>query len=269
MPEHHNDDWTNAWSDRYAGGEAAAPAKRGRCRGLVRGRSTTTQVLLGSVLMATLITPFAFAQSGGGDARVERNDSRYAFLARNTRSGDGGAGALACTSNKNPTGQTNREPCLNMVNKGTGYAAAFRTRGLTGFRLQTSGEGTATPFLLDPNATGKVEHFNADAVDGLSSEQIRPRFARVTFTAPSTVALAQNDNGVASVTRTSEGLYRVAFDESVANCSFNATSAALDTTRVLSVAQVEGAGQEKNVDVSSRNAAGNRADTGFSITATC
>jgi hypothetical protein len=263
-----HDDWTNAWSEKYAAGEA--PPKRKRLpRVRLRGRSKTTHVLLSSVLLATMITPFAFAQSGGGDARVTDNNSRYAFIARNTRDGDGGAGALACNSDRNPTGQTNREPCLNMVNKGTGAAAAFRTRGLLGFRLQTSGTGTATPFQLDPNATGKVEHFNADAVDGMSSEDIRARSGRVTFTAPSTVALAQNDVGITGVTRTSAGLYRVAFDESVANCSFNATSDSLTNTRVLSVAQVAGAGQEKNVDVSSRNADGNRADTGFSITANC
>ena len=55
-----------------------------------------------------------------------------------------------------------------MVNSGTGYAAAFRTRGLTGFRLQTSGAVRPTPFLLDSNATGRVDHLNADQVDGLS-----------------------------------------------------------------------------------------------------
>ncbi len=274
MPERRNDDWTSAWTERYeSGGDDAAAPKRGRLpRVRLRGRSKTTHVLLASTLMATLITPLAFAQSGSDAARVTSNDARYAFLARNTRSGDGGAGALACNSNTNPAGQTNREPCLNMVNKGTGYAAAFRTRGLTGFRLQTSGTGTATPFLLDPNATGKVQYFNADSVDGMSSEQLRPRFARVNFTAPSTVALATGDNGVASVTRTSAGLYRVVFDESVANCAFSATSTQLGQDRVIAVAPVDGAGQEKNVDVSVRDAgdaAGTREDGSFSITANC
>src|SRR4051795_1105837 len=145
-----------------------------------RIRPTLTQVILASVLMAMLITPFAVAQSGSNSGRVTRDDARYAFLARNIRAGDGGAGAFACNRD---TG-TGREPCLNMVNKGTGFAAAFRTRGLTGFRLQTSGNGTAVPFLLDKNATGKVTYFNADQVDGKSSEDLRSRFARVTFTAP-------------------------------------------------------------------------------------
>lgn len=271
MSERKNDAWTSAWSERYAAGaDDAAPAKRARLRVPLRGRTKGTHVLLSSVLAAMLITPFAIAQGGGGDvARVEANDDRYAFLARNTRNGDGGAGALACTSNANPPGQTNREPCLNMVNKGTGYAAAFRTRGLTGFRLQTSGDGQATPFLLDPNATGKVRYFNADQVDGLSSEQIRPRFARIAFTAPSTVTVAEGDNGVTGVARIGEGLYRVTFDDSVASCSINATSTELDEARIVSATPVSGTGQEKTVDVSVRDAAGQRADSGFNITAAC
>src|SRR3712207_5816609 len=219
-----------------------------------------------------MITPFAVAQSsGGGTARVERNDARYAFLARNTRSGDGGAGALACTSNKNPTGQSNREPCLNMVNKGTGFAAAFRTRGLTGFRLQTSGTGTATPFILDENATGKVQYFNADQVDGLSAEQIRPRFARINFTAPSTVAIATGANGVTQVTRASAGRYRVKFDTNIANCALHVTSGAVGAARTVAA---EPLSTDATVaDVSIRRATGTDegtpVDNRFQISANC
>lgn len=274
MPDRRNDDWTSAWTERYAsdGDDAAAP-KRSRLGKLpLRGRSRTTHVLLSTVLLATMITPFAVAQSGGGgDARVERNDARYAFLARNTRSGDGGAGALACNSNVNPAGQTNREPCLNMVNKGTGPAAAFRTRGLTGFRLQTSGTGTATPFRLDPNATGKVEHFNADAVDGLSSEQIRPRFARVTFTAPATVGLQTGANGVSSVTRVSAGRYRVKFDTNISGCAIHVTSGAVGAARTVAAEPL--AADNTVADVSIRRATGSDegepVDNRFQISATC
>src|SRR4051794_29643329 len=89
---------------------------------LQRLRPTTTQVLLAAVVMAMLITPFAVAQSGSNSSgtRIAKDDPRYAFLARNLRAGDGGAGALACNSD---TG-AGREPCLNMVNKGNGLAAA-------------------------------------------------------------------------------------------------------------------------------------------------
>jgi hypothetical protein len=199
-------------------------------------RTKPAHVVLSSVLVAMLVAPYAVAQSGSTSTpRVERSDARYAFLARNTLQGDGGAGAFACRSDANPAGQTNREPCLNMVNTGTGYAAAFRTRGLTGFRLQTSGAGEATPFLLDSNATGKVEHLNADRVDGLSADQIRSRFGRVTFTAPSTVAVANGANGVTAVARTSAGRYQVTFDRNVSQCGLQVTSSDVSANRTAAV----------------------------------
>jgi len=138
-------------------------------------------VLASALVLAVVASPFAVAQGGkavsGSTARFTAKNNRYVELARNTNNGDGGAAADACTSN------TGAEPCLNMVNKGTGTAAAFRTRGLVGFRLQTSGQGTATPFELDPNATGKVTHFNADAVDGFDSAQLKiSNFQQVTDT---------------------------------------------------------------------------------------
>ena len=235
-------------------------------------RTKPTHVLLSSVLVAMLIAPFAVAQTSGGTPRVERNDARYAFLARNTNQGDGGAGAFACQSDANPAGQTNREPCLNMVNKGTGYAAAFRTRGLTGFRLQTSGSGEATPFLLDPNATGKVSHLNADQVDGLSADQLRSRFGRITFTAPSSVAVADGANGVTSVSRTSAGRYQVTFDRDVSKCGFQVTSNDLDAARTTAVAPL--AGNNAVADVAIRSAgptppAGDPVDASFHIAANC
>jgi hypothetical protein len=235
-----------------------------------RIRPKTTHVLLAAVLMAMLITPFAVAQSSGSSARVERSDARYAFLARNTLQGDGGAGALACQSDANPAGQTNREPCLNMVNKGTGYAAAFRTRGVIGFRLQTSGTGEATPFLLDKNATGKVAFLNADQLDGLSSEQIRPRFARVNV-AGTNATLAEGANGVTAVNRVAPGRYRVTFDSTVANCAYNVTSTQTGQARTTAATPV--AGEAQNVEVTIRRATGTDegelVDGGFSVTANC
>jgi hypothetical protein len=222
-------------------------------------------------MAAMLIAPFAVAQTSGSSARVERSDARYAFIARNTLQGDGGAGALACQSDINPAGQTNREPCLNMVNKGTGYAAAFRTRGLTGFRLQTSGAGEATPFLLDPNATGKVSHLNADQVDGQSADQLRSRFGRITFAAPSTVAVANGANGVTSVSRTSAGRYQVTFDRDVSGCGLQVTSNDVDGNKTVAVAPL--ASNNAVADVAVRAVgdatAGDPVDGPFYIAANC
>ncbi len=229
-------------------------------------RPKTTQVVLASVLMAMLITPFAVAQSSSND-RVTKDDARYAFLARNIRAGDGGAGAFACNSD---TG-AGREPCLNMVNKGNGYAAAFRTRGLTGFRLQTSGAGEATPFLLDSNATKRVDHLNADQVDGLSADQLRPRFARVNFTAPDQVAIATGANGATEVSRTSTGRYQVKFDRDVSACSYNVTSSQVGQARTLAAAPLST--DNTKVDVAVRRATGTDegevVDGGFYLTVNC
>jgi hypothetical protein len=239
-----------------------------------RVRPTLTQVILASVLMAMLITPFAVAQTSGGDSRVTNNNSRYAFLARNTLQGDGGAGAFACQSDANPAGQTNREPCLNMVNKGTGFAAAFRTRGLTGFRLQTSGSGTATPFLLDPNATGKVDHLNADQVDGQSSNEIgRERFARVTVDGSGTPTLVRGNGTAATnpVTRVGAGDYRVEFVDDVNTCAYQVTNG--DTASARMVAASTDPANNKRVVVSTREGSGGTAgtpvDAPFYLTVSC
>jgi hypothetical protein len=231
-------------------------------------RPAWSQVILASVLMAMLITPFAVAQSA--DNRIEVNDDRYAFLARNTNQGDGGSGAFACQSDANPAGQTNREPCLNMVNKGTGFAAAFRTRGLTGFRLQTSGSGTATPFLLDPNATGKVTHLNADQVDGQSAEELgRERFARVNVDGAGNPTLVRGNGTVATnaVTRSGIGDYRVEFTNDVNSCVYQVTAADPAAARIVSAS--EDAGNTKRVAVQTRNDAGAPADAPFHLTVNC
>jgi hypothetical protein len=233
-------------------------------------RPKTAHVLLAAVLMATLITPFAFAQSSGGGSRVTKDDARYAFLARNTRAGDGGAGAFACNSD---TG-SGREPCLNMVNKGNGLAAAFRTRGLTGFRLQTSGTGEATPFLLDSNATALVKYLNADTVDGQSANEIgRERFARVNVDGTGTPSLVRGNGTAATnpVTRTAAGDYRVEFTADVNACVYQVTAA--DPAAAFIASASEDASNTKRVVVRTRDGAGagagTLADAPFNLTVSC
>jgi hypothetical protein len=277
MPERKNDAWTDAWSERYeaCGSESPTPRRGRRISLPLRGRTKGVHVILSAVLLSMLITPFAIAQSSGsGSARVVRDDDRYAFLARNIRAGDGGAGAFACRSDANPAGQTNREPCLNMVNTGTGYAAAFRTRGNTGFRLQTSGTGEATPFLLDANATGLVRNLNSDKVDGLDAGQIgRELTARVSVAGDGTPTLVRG-NGTAAqnaVTRVGAGDYRVEFASEVNACVYQATSA--DTSAARLVAASEDASNTKRVVVSTRDAVGAGAgiaiDAPFHLTVSC
>lgn len=259
MSSPRHDDWTAAWSERYA--EPRDKKPRRRRPGLPASRAGRWSVVC-SLILALGISSFAVAQTvEGGKARFASQDDRYTMLARNTRDGDGGAGALACNSN------TGNESCLNMVNKGNGFAAAFRTRGLTGFRLQTSGTGTATPFLLDPNATGKVEHLNADTVDGRDSSDIgRERWALVDGDA--TPAIVRS-NGAVGVTRAGPGDYRVQFNGDVSQCTYQVTSADVNANRT--VAATGQPGQTDQVQVSIRRAAGaeDRVDGDFQISVDC
>jgi hypothetical protein len=251
MPEKHSDDWSSAWSERYGADEEPASPRRRRLRLPLIGRTSRPgrYALATGALIAVAASPFAVAASKnitGSKASFTGSTGRYVELARNTRSGDGGATADACNSNQG------NEACLNMINKGTGWAASFRTRGLTGFRLQTSGNGTATPFLLDKNATGLVKYLNADSVDGLSAEQIgREQFGQVlgTTATPSAPRLG-NQNGATGVTRAAAGDYRVAFANDVSKCTYQATSA--DPTAARTLAAVIDPANPKQVRVVER-----------------
>jgi hypothetical protein len=206
------DPWSDAWSARYETPEKG----RRRLTRLRRGSRGGRYALASAVVLAVVASPFAIAQTTGS-GRFFSNDARYTLYAKNTRPGDGGAGALVCTSNGA------NEPCLSMVNKGDGYAGAFRTRGLKGFRLQTSGTGTAVPFVLDKNATAKVDFLNADQVDGLSADEIgREPWALIT--AGTTPAVARGTAGI-TVSRTAPGDYHVLFAQDVNACSYQVTPA--------------------------------------------
>jgi hypothetical protein len=161
-----------------------------------------------------------------------------------------------------------------MVNKGTGYAAAFRTRGLQGFRLQTSGTGTATPFILDKNATGKVTYFNADQLDGKDSTDFNlERWAVIDGTTNPTTPTVSRNKGVTGVSRTAAGDYTVTFTDDVNACSFQVTPADGSTARAVSAVPV--AGQNKQVRVTVRDVTDDTApaadlvDDSFQIAAHC
>src|SRR4051794_2989436 len=122
MSESHppsNDAWTDAWSSRYENTGEPAPRRRLRLPRLRNASRPGRYALASAFLIAVVASPFAIAASSGS-GRFLSNDARYTLYAKNTRAGDGGAGALVCASN------TGNEPCLSMVNKGNGYAGAFR-----------------------------------------------------------------------------------------------------------------------------------------------
>jgi hypothetical protein len=195
-------------------------------RRLFRNKGVGPWVLASSIVLALGASGVAVAAGtiSGSRARFSGDNSRYVELARNTRSGDGGASADVCNANQGA------EPCLNMVNKGNGFAAAFRTRGTQGFRLQTSGQGEATPFILDANATGKVQFLNADTVDGLDSSQLQAQFAMVN--ADGSLA---NGRGATASTRVSDGTYDVTFGGDVSKCAYTATEQTINDAGAVAV----------------------------------
>jgi hypothetical protein len=224
MSDHRSSDsWSEAWRSRYEPADQPRRRRRARLPRLRGGSRTGRYAVLASLAIAVVASPFAVAATTG---RFQDSNRRYTLYVKNTRAGDGGAGALLCNSN------TGSEPCLTMGNIGNGYAAAFRTRGLRGFRLQTSGNGTATPFVLDRNATGKVDFLNADQLDGKDSTEIgRERWALITGDA--TPAVSRGTAGT-TVSRAAAGDYRVAFAEDVNACSYQVTQADPDGNRTSS-----------------------------------
>lgn len=249
MAQHDYTDWTRAWLERYP------PAHKPRRRRPRLPRGKARWVVVG-MLLAVVAAPAAIAASGVG--RFISDDDRYTLLSRNTRTGDGGAVAAACNSN------SPNEPCLNMVNKGTGVAAAFRTRGLTGFRLQTSGQGTATPFDLDSNATGKVEFLNADQLDGLDSSTFR-----LWAVVDSDGTLARQ-SGATDVDRTAAGRYEVTFDRDVSDCAYVASIGTSTTATPAGGETGVSQGNDPNdVFVRNRDSDGTFADRGFHLAVHC
>ena len=249
MPKHQSEGRSTAWNE--LSGDVAPHRRRLRLFRRGEGSSSGRYALAAAVVLAAVGSPFAIAATSsvhGSSAQFVGDSARYVELARNTRTGDGGSTADACNSN------TGNEACLNMVNKGTGWAASFRTRGLTGFRLQTSGSGTATPFLLDKNATGVVKYLNADTVDGKSADEIgHELFAQVTGTTatPSAPRLG-NQNGATGVTRTAAGDYMVTFTNDVSHCTYQATSS--DQTAARATAAAIDPSNPRQVRVTIRNA---------------
>jgi hypothetical protein len=176
-----------AWAERYPAQQASK--RRGWLRG-PHGRGFW--LLASAIVFGALLAP-AFAIAQGGGSQTFSSSARYTVISRNTNTGSGGATAQTC--NTTPGNQA----CENNVNFGTGYAATYRTTGPTAVYFQTSGPGTATPFLLSPNATGEVQYLNANMVGGLTASQLFANYSQQSSTS-SSVTKGQGETASASVT---------------------------------------------------------------------
>lgn len=200
-----------------------------RLRESFAGAGQGKWVFLSALVLAVVSTPFAVAADGdpvraGGRTtftditRILGNSTGYATQQSNLNNGDGGAARYGCRS------AAGNEFCL--LSKNVGGSGAFR------FVAQNSVIGgvidvdppagqtarNARPFTT--NATGVATGLNADEVDGLDGEQLRPRFARVNGDG----ALV-NGRGVAATAKASDGTYDVTFAAEITNCALQATAA--------------------------------------------
>ena len=166
--------WVEA-VDRYL-----KPARRRR---RLPGGRQGRYVLLSSIVLALLVSPFAIGATGSVLREGKRNpgsgsssreteiissSKSYGTRQSNIRDGNGGGAIYGCRS------KTSREPCIRSNNLSAGRAFEFETQGVEAGRIEVKAEGGRP---LTTNATGVATGFNADRVDGLHAGKIDFRAA--------------------------------------------------------------------------------------------
>lgn len=242
-----------------------------RVRRAFAGAGNGKWVFLSAVVLAVTTAPIA-ALADDGDAvraggrttftkitRVLGNSTTYATQQSNLNNGDGGAARYGCRS------AAGREFCLLSKNVGGGGAFRFTaSNALLGGVIdvdppQGQSARNARPFTT--NATGVATGLNADEVDGLDADELRPRFARVNGD-----GAVVNQRGVAAAAKADTGTYDVTFSDEITNCALQAT-AATNTDAGWVTAEQTSATVARVV---TRDAAGPvAADRPFSLTVVC
>jgi hypothetical protein len=257
-----------------------------------RTKSTTGRWLLASsVVLALLVSPFAFASGEGGTlkqgARNPSSDETQALTketeiiansgtygTRQSNKSDNGGGAIyGCRSKAGGTPAKN-EPCIRANNLADGLAFEYETNGVLGGTINVAKPGDAAkPFTT--NATGVATGLNADRVDSKSADEIATDGAKAAVgSIQAGLLFAQSDQtgkagsvrGVSSVKRTATGTYEVLFANDVSACALQAT----ETTNTDSgAASTDLGADKKTVTVATRDNTGAAADRPFHISAIC
>ncbi|MGZ4270700.1 MAG: hypothetical protein ACXVFN_17160 [Solirubrobacteraceae bacterium] len=210
-----------------------------RIRKALSPRSRGPWILVSSLLVALLITPFAFAFGEGkpilGGKRSPSQDSRRAYSSetqiiantstygtRQSNKSDNGGGAIyGCRSKAGGTEKGN-EPCIRANNLADGRAFEFAGDGSEVGRIETTNPNAA-PFTT--NAGGVATGLNADKVDGKSADDIVAaaqslnKFAAVN----GADGALQGNRGAKASSRTAAGVYGVDFASDVSKCARTAT----------------------------------------------
>jgi hypothetical protein len=210
-------------------------------------RRDVRYLVLAATCLAVLVAPIAVAQnegvpivlgernpSGGQGATEETaivaNIGNNGQATRQSNDAPGGrAAGYGCENN----GADEINACANYVNRGTGPAAAFRTRGTVPFVIRDTNRGRVANLNADLLDDREAADFllrtekaaDADKLDGLDPGQIgRELFATVDTDGANAPKLG-GSNGATEALRVNAGNYRVDFgDRNLTACSYQASS---------------------------------------------
>jgi hypothetical protein len=259
-------------------------------------KSTRTRhVLLATVILAVMVSPFAVAATGhvlrengrnptatsetqivGRINGTDNNTGGYTTRQSNLSSTGGGA-FYGCRADAAVQNGPAVEPCVRANNLSTGRAFEFNsTHGVSAGSITVAGGGdTVKPFTT--NATGVATGLNADRVDSKSAADIvtdsvnaASRFADV-----SADGKLNGGRGAASVSVVgppTDGTYRVVFTDDISRCALTATEQTITDAGAVAVQRVDA----KTVDVKTRKSGGadgtgtsDPAQRPFDLVATC
>jgi hypothetical protein len=232
-------------------------------------------IVIASVLVALLVTPFALAAGenrplrGGArnpspnaslsftrETQIIANNSTYGTRQSN-KSTRGGGAIYGCRA------RTGTNACLRGSNLSNGRAFSFASNSGTEVG-RIDGPSTAAPFTT--SATGVATGLNADKVDGQDATDIANSANR--FAAVSAAGALGAQRGATAAARTAAGTYNVAFSEDISKCALGATAT---TNAAPALATAALAADNKTVTVVTRDltAPGTPADEPFHLTVTC
>jgi hypothetical protein len=257
-----------------------------RTRLPIRGKGPW--ILLSSLAVALVATPFAVAAGEGGPldggARNPSGDQRQEYtreteiIANNAtygtrqsnKSNNGGGAIYGCRSVAGGTPKGN-EPCVRANNLSTGRAFEFESNGTEVGRIESPNRNAA-PFTT--NAQGVATGLNADRVDSKSASDIVGDAAALNkFALVGANGTLGGRRGATASSRIAQGTYRVTFSGDISKCAPQATLAATDTAnaalvgaRILNATTVEVVAREPDVGT---DAVHDAVDRPFSLTLTC
>jgi hypothetical protein len=221
-------------------------------------RQDVRYLLLAATCLAVVVAPVAVAQNSGQPIVLgERNPSGgtgsttetaiVANIGNNgqaTRQSNNAVGGRAAGYGCENNGTEEINACANYVNRGTGPAAAFRTRGTIPFVIRDTNRGRVANLnadLLDDKEAAdfllKTEKAaDAEKLDGLEPAAIgRELFANVDTNGAAAPTLGSK-NGATEAARTAAGNYRVDFgDLNLTSCSYQATSGEFNQNQSIQV----------------------------------